>query len=53
MLPDNREELKAYRLEMTADPFYSKNNMEYLERIVASINDGTAKLEEHDLIEAD
>ncbi|MBS6517522.1 MAG: type II toxin-antitoxin system RelB/DinJ family antitoxin [Clostridium sp.] len=44
---------KRIPFELSADPFYSKSNMEYLEKIVAGINDGTAKLAEHDLIEAD
>lgn len=37
--------------EITADPFYSNRNMRYLESIIKKIEDGTAKLEEHDLIE--
>lgn len=39
--------------ELSADPFYSKSNIEHLEKIVARINDGTAKFVEHDLIEVD
>lgn len=37
--------------EIEADPFYSKNNIEYLEKVTKEINDGTAKLEQHELIE--
>ena len=47
--------LREHKLpfEIKADPFYSKSNMSYLENIVKDINDGVAKLEEHDLIEED
>lgn len=39
--------------EVTADPFYSKNNIDHLKKVIKSIEDGTAKLEQHDLVEAD
>ena len=39
--------------EISADPFYSKSNIEHLERIIARINAGTATLVEHELIEED
>lgn len=39
--------------EVTADPFYSKSNIDHLKRVIANIEDGTAKLEQHDLIEVD
>lgn len=39
--------------EITADPFYSKNNIDYLEKVVSNIKAGTAKLVEHNLIEVD
>lgn len=47
--------LREHRLpfEIKADPFYSENNIKYLEKIVADINSGKAKLEEHELIEED
>ena len=47
--------LREHKLpfEIKADPFYSKSNISYLENIVKDINNGTAKLEEHDLIEDD
>ncbi|MCM1334603.1 MAG: type II toxin-antitoxin system RelB/DinJ family antitoxin [Bacteroides sp.] len=35
------------------DPFYSASNMAYLDRVIRSIENGTAKLVEHDLIEVD
>lgn len=38
--------------EITADdPFYSKTNMEYLEKVIKDIDSGKAKLKKHDLIE--
>ncbi len=37
--------------EITADPFYSAKNIAELERRAESLKNGTAKLEEHDLIE--
>ncbi len=37
--------------EITADPFYSESNMKYLEKVVADIESGRARLAEHDLIE--
>ena len=45
--------LREHRLpfEIKTDPFYSKNNIKYLEKIVEDINSGKAKLEEHELIE--
>ena len=36
-----------------ADPFYSESNIRELKRRVEAIKNGTAKLEEHDLIEVD
>lgn len=37
--------------EITADPFYSKNNIEYLEKVTKDIETGKSKLQEHELIE--
>ena len=37
--------------EITAAPFYSESNMKYLEKVIADIESGKAKLVEHDLIE--
>ena len=39
--------------ELTADPFYSKYNIEELERRVANIRSGKSTLKEHELIEED
>jgi len=36
--------------EITADPFYSKENIEYLRKVTKDIETGKAKLEEHELI---
>lgn len=37
--------------ELVADPFYSENNIRYLEGIIQDIKDGKAHFEEHELIE--
>ena len=37
--------------EVSADPFYSENNMRYLEGIARDIKEGNAHFEEHNLIE--
>ena len=37
--------------DVSVDPFYSKANMDYLKKVTAEIDAGTARLEEHDLIE--
>ena len=37
--------------EIKTDLFYSKSNIEHLEKIVSDIKTGQAKFEEHDLIE--
>ncbi|WP_315514365.1 type II toxin-antitoxin system RelB/DinJ family antitoxin [Leptotrichia wadei] len=42
---------KRIPFEITADPFYSESNMKYLEKVIADIESGKAKLIEHDLIE--
>ncbi|MBP3487687.1 MAG: type II toxin-antitoxin system RelB/DinJ family antitoxin [Roseburia sp.] len=42
---------KRIPFEISADPFYSESNMNYLRSVVADIQSGEAKLVEHDLIE--
>ncbi len=42
---------KRIPFEITADPFYNAENIAELERRAESLKNGTAKLEEHDLIE--
>ena len=39
--------------ELTADPFYSRKNTEYLEGIMKDVSSGAARFSEHDLIEVD
>lgn len=45
--------LREHRLpfEIKTDPFYSENNIKYLEKIVTEAKEGKAKFEEHELIE--
>ena len=43
------DEVKPF--ELSADPFYSKENMAELERRVADIRSGKSTLKEHALIE--
>lgn len=47
--------LREHKLpfEIKADPFYSENNIRYLEKIVADIENGKAKFVEHELVEDD
>jgi DNA-damage-inducible protein J len=44
---------KRIPFELTADPFYSENNIRYLENIMRDVKAGTAKFEEHKLIEVE
>ena len=39
--------------EITADPFYSESNMQYLNKVIEGIENGTRPLAEHKLIEVD
>lgn len=39
--------------EVSADPFYSDSNIRYLERKKREIDEGRARLAEHDLIEVE
>ena len=39
--------------EITADPFYSEENMNRLRRSISDVMSGKAALKEHDLIEVD
>lgn len=39
--------------ELRADPFYSKENTEELEKRIANLKSGKSTLKEHDLIEVD
>ena len=44
---------KRIPFEVSLDPFYSENNMRYLENIVSDIKEGKANFTEHSLIEVD
>ena len=44
---------KRIPFEVSLDPFYSENNIRYLENIVRDIKEGKAIFAEHDLIEVD
>lgn len=44
---------KRIPFELSADPFYSENNMRYLESMMRDVKDGKAKFSEHELIEVD
>lgn len=39
--------------EVTADPFFSESNIRYLERKKREIDEGSAHIAEHDLIEVE
>ena len=42
---------KIIPFEISADPFYSENNMKYLQQIITDIETGKSKLVEHNLAE--
>ena len=42
---------KRIPFEISADPFYSENNMKYLQQIITDIETGKSKLVEHNLAE--
>lgn len=44
---------KRIPFDVAVDPFYSENNIRYLEGIVRDIRDGKASFHEHELIEVD
>jgi len=39
--------------EITADPFYSEENIAHLKQMIAGIESGNIRLSEHDLLETD
>ena len=47
------EQRIPFELTANADPFYSKSNMDYLNKVIDGIEDGTRPLAEHALIEDD
>lgn len=42
---------KRIPFEISADPFYSESNMNYLQNVISGIESGKATLSEHKLIE--
>ena len=44
---------KRIPFDVAVDPFYSEENMRYLEKIAKEVDSGRAKLVEHELIEVD
>ena len=44
---------KRIPFELSADPFYSESNIQYLEAIMEDVKSGKAHFAEHDLIEDD
>ncbi|MGN0456325.1 MAG: type II toxin-antitoxin system RelB/DinJ family antitoxin [Acutalibacteraceae bacterium] len=42
---------KRIPFEITADPFYSESNMNYLHSVISDIESGKSVLTEHELIE--
>lgn len=44
---------KRIPFEVSIDSFYQENNIKYLEQVIADIESGKSKLEEHKLIEED
>ena len=46
-----REQKATSDLSLSEDLFYSPSNINYLKKVTAEIDSGTAKLSEHELIE--
>ncbi len=42
---------KRIPFDVSIDPFYSDENINYLKRVISEIESGKSKLQEHDLIE--
>lgn len=42
---------KRIPFDVSIDPFYSENNMEYLKKVIDEIESGKAVLSEHQLME--
>jgi DNA-damage-inducible protein J len=42
---------KRIPFDVSIDPFYSKENMNYLKKVISDIDSGKAKLAEHALVE--
>lgn len=50
-----KQMIREQRIPFTvsAEPFYSEKNMTYLSKIIENIENGTAVLKEHDIIEVE
>lgn len=48
---DVKQSMKQICSEVSVDPFYSENNIRYLEKKMAEYKAGNLKLTEHELIE--
>ena len=48
-----KQEAKSAEMKPTSDPFYSENNIRYLENVVRDIKAGKAHFSEHELSEVD
>lgn len=44
---------KRIPFELSVDPFYSENNIRYLEKIMSDIKEGKSHFAEHELIEVE
>lgn len=42
---------KRIPFDVSVDPFYSESNINYLKKIIAEIDSGSAELQKHELIE--
>lgn len=42
---------KRIPFEISVDPFYSEPNMKHLQRIISDVENGTANLTEHEVID--
>ena len=52
LVGNKRRNLKTpLKISFQEDPFFSRSNIEYLEKVTSEIDSGTAQLEEHELIE--
>ncbi len=45
------EESKRDSIDVSVDPFYSDENMNYLKKVITEIESGKSELKEHELIE--
>ena len=48
-----RQHRIPFEISTDSDPFYSKDNINYLEKVMSDVREGRAHFSEHDLIEVD